>query len=40
MLLGWPEWQIKPKPKYKSKKSGYKSDFKKRKNRRNKKVFR
>ena len=25
MLLGWPEWQIKPKPKYKSKKGGYKS---------------
>ena len=41
MLLGWPEWQIKPnKKKAKSKRSGYKSDFKKRKNRRNKKVFR
>ena len=40
MLLGWPEWQIKPnKKKNKSKKSGYKSDFKKRKNRRNKTVF-
>jgi len=27
MLLGWPEWQIKPKPKRKSKskKGGYKS---------------
>jgi hypothetical protein len=25
MLLGWPEWQIKPKPKSKSKKGGYKS---------------
>ena len=23
MLLGWPEWQIKPKPKYKGKKGGY-----------------
>ena len=40
MLLGWPEWQIKPKPKYKSKskskKSGYKSDFKKRSKRKRK----
>ena len=40
MLLGWPEWQIKSKPKYKSKKGGYKPDFKRRKNKRNKTVFR
>ncbi len=43
MLLGWPEWQIKPKPKSKSKgkKGGYKSrgGLKKRKNTRRKKVF-
>jgi len=43
MLLGWPEWQIKPKPKSKSKgkKGGYRSrgGLKKRKNTRRKKVF-
>jgi hypothetical protein len=43
MLLGWPEWQIKPKPKSKSKgkKGGYRSrgGLKKRKNTRRKKVL-